>query len=244
MTVDFESPLKDYRVELDVFEGPLDLLLYLIKKEEVDIYDIPIEQITNKYLEYTELMKILDLNIAGEFLVMAATLMYIKSKMLLPLSETEEEEEDDPRSELVEKLIEYKRFKEAADVLQEKEVEQESIFKRMAKPDISPPDGLALEDASIFDLIAAFSQVLERAKDEDIKEIFEEEFSVADKITELLKMLEVDKEIKFKELFTERSRKTEVIVTFLALLELIKRNKLYVKQEKNFGEIILYRAYE
>ncbi|MFC2140200.1 segregation and condensation protein A [Candidatus Auribacterota bacterium] len=235
----------DYKVELDVFEGPLDLLLYLIVRDEIDIYDIPIEQITAQYLQYLDLMKMLDLNIAGEFLVMAATLMYIKSKLLLPPTETEEGEEEDPRDELVKKLIEYKRFKEAADILQLKEQEQESVFKRMAASEIEENvEEKLLVDANIFDLLTAFSEVLKRAEEEDLREIFEDEFSVADKISEILNILEISETVKFKELFTERVKKVEVVVTFLAILELIKRKKLSVKQEKSFGDIIIYKTYE
>lgn len=154
-----------YKVKLDVFEGPLDLLLYLIQKEEVDIYDIPISKITDQYLEYLELMQLLDLNIAGEFLVMAATLMHIKSKLLLPPDETEEidRQEEDPRAELVKRLLEYKKFKEAASELSERESTQKHFFARVGsgvKTDELPPPEDKFFEASLFDLITAFTKVL------------------------------------------------------------------------------------
>ena len=153
----------EYKVELEVFEGPLDLLLYLIKKEEVDIYNIPIEKITSQYMEYLNLMRMLDLNIAGEFIVMAATLMMIKSRMLLPVEERPEleEEEEDPRWDLVKQLIEYKKFKDAAIHLQEREINQEDIFSLGGGNIVLEPDdpGMILQDISLFDLISAFKDV-------------------------------------------------------------------------------------
>lgn len=233
---------KDYKVELDVFEGPLDLLLYLIKRDEIEINDIPIEKITAQYIKYLDLFKMMDLNIAGEFIVMAATLLQIKSRMLLPPIESGEEEEDDPRDELVKRLIEYKRFKEAADMLQDKEEEQEGVFSRLAKPDIEfEEEEKLLVDASIFDLLSAFSAVFERADDETMSEIFEDEFSVGDKIAEIKNVIEIENKINFSELFMPNVKKAEVFVTFMAILELIKQQMVVIKQEKIFGEIVIYK---
>lgn len=233
---------QEYKVELDVFEGPLDLLLYLIKRDEIEIDDIPIEKITTQYLKYLDLFKMMDLNVAGEFIVMAAQLLQIKSRMLLPPIESGEVEDEDPRDELVKRLIEYKRFKEAADMLQDKEEEQEGIFTRLAKPDIEfAEEEKLLIDASIFDLITAFEAVFERADDETMTEIFEDEFSVGDKIAEITNIVDIENNIKFSELFMPNVKKAEVFVTFVAILELIKQGTIAIKQEKIFGEIIIYK---
>lgn len=239
---------SDYKVKLEVFEGPLDLLLYLIKKEEVDIYDIPIERITNQYMEYLSLMQLLNLDVAGEFLVMAATLMYIKSRMLLPadqqVTDTEADEGEDPRWELIRQLIEYKKFKETALQLGQREAEQANVFARAGD------SGLALDlkkvplaEVSLFDLIAAFHEVLKRASArEDFREIYEERFTVSDKIEEILYTMRDRLEIRFAELFPENASRTEVIVTFLALLELIRLKRLRVRQTEAFGEIYVLKA--
>ena len=234
---------SDYKVKLEVFEGPLDLLLYLIKKEEVDIYDIPIERITNQYMEYLTLMQMLNLDVAGEFLVMAATLMYIKSRMLLPVDQqiidTEEDEGEDPRWELIRQLVEYKKFKDAALQLGQREEEQSKVFPRRAgdvemEADAEPP----LAEVSIFDLINAFNEVLKKASArDDFREIIEERFTVSDKIEEILYTLRDRTEMIFSELFARATSRTEIVVTFLALLELIRLKRLKVRQEAAFGEI-------
>jgi segregation and condensation protein A len=233
----------DYKVKLEVFEGPLDLLLYLIKKEEVDIYDIPIERITNQYMEYLTLMQMLNLEVAGEFLVMAATLMYIKSRMLLPVdqqvTDAEAEEGEDPRWELIRQLVEYKKFKDAAAQLSKREDEQANIFPRQA-PDagIEANKDVPLAEVSIFDLINAFNDVLKKATArEDFHEILEERFTVSDKIEEILYTLRDRLEMIFSELFANAGSRAEVVVTFLALLELIRMKRLKVQQTEAFGEI-------
>ena len=234
---------SDYKVKLEVFEGPLDLLLYLIKKEEVDIYDIPIERITNQYMEYLTLMQMLNLEVAGEFLVMAATLMYIKSRMLLPVdqqvTDSEAEEGEDPRWELIRQLVEYKKFKDAAVQLAKREVEQSNIFPRHS-PDTGIEIGkdVPLADVSIFDLINAFNDVLKKASArEDFREIIEEKFTVSDKIEEILYTLRDQTQIIFSELFARATSRAEIVVMFLALLELIRLKRLKVRQEEAFGEI-------
>jgi segregation and condensation protein A len=169
---------SDYKAKLEVFEGPLDLLLYLIKKEEVDVFDIPIERVTNQYMEYLALMKLLNLELAGEFVVMAATLMYIKSRMLLPedqqVTDTEADEGEDPRWELIRQLVEYKKFKDAALQLGRREEEQSRMFPRQGVDDLltDATEEVPLADVSIFDLINAFNSVLKKATErEDFREI-------------------------------------------------------------------------
>ncbi len=234
---------SDYKIKLEVFEGPLDLLLYLIKKEEVDIYDIPIERITNQYMEYLTLMQMLNLEVAGEFLVMAATLMYIKSRMLLPtdqqVTDTEAEEGEDPRWELIRQLVEYKKFKDAALQLGQREEQQANIFSRRSPdPGIEIDKDVPLAEVGIFDLINAFNDVLKKASARDgFHEILEERFTVSDKIEEILYTLRDRTEMIFSELFARASSRTEIVVTFLALLELIRLKRLKVQQAEAFGEI-------
>ena len=231
---------EDYNVHLEEFEGPLDLLLYLIKKDEVDIYDIPIEKITSQYLEYLELMKMLDLNVAGEFLVMASTLMYIKSMLLLPPEERPPEEdidETDPRADLVRQLLEYKKFKELAEQLQKKERQREDIFTRVASVELKDEGSGDISDVGIFDLISAFSEVLNVAGEEDLREIFEDRFTVTDKLSHITEILKNKKSVKFLDLFDPGSHKGEIVVTFLALLELIRLKTIKAIQKKSFDNI-------
>ena len=239
------SAQEDYKVLLEVFEGPLDLLLYLIRKNEVNIYDIPIETITTQYMEYLSLMRMLDLNVAGEFIVMAATLMMIKSRMLLPVEERPEleEEEEDPRWELVRQLVEYKKFKDAASQLQEKEIEQENVFERGSEaPVFEPEPGVVLHDVSIFDLLTAFNEVLKRVREETLGEIVDDKFTVADKITAILGAVQAGRSIRFSSFFAAMVVRTEVICTFIALLELIRLRQIYATQEERFGEILIMKA--
>ncbi len=237
----------EYKVRLEVFEGPLDLLLYLIKREEIDIYDIPIERITTQYLEYLNLMKMLDLNIAGEFIVMAATLLMIKSRMLLPVEErpeTEEEDEVDPRWDLVRQLLEYKKFKDVAGHLQACEFRQANMFTRGADPDVpvEAEGGLGVGEVSLFDLISALNKVLKNAKTEELGEIFAERFTVADKIETLLRVVREQEEVSFARLFNNLATRGEVVCTFLALLELIRLHQVGARQAGEFGEILIYKA--
>jgi len=235
---------SEYKVKLEVFEGPLDLLLYLIKKDEVDIYDISIERITQQYLEFMEAFKILDLEIAGEFVVMAANLIYIKSRSLLPLHvqpPEEEAEEDDPRWELVRQLIEYKKFKDAAAQLGKRELEQSNLFTRLPEGADSPVER-PLGDVSVFDLISAFNNVLKRIQQRvDLREIFEENFTVSDKIDLIMKLTGSGVPLFFNELFSSAASRTEIVVTFLALLELIRLKQLTARQDDPFGDIELRR---
>jgi len=233
---------EEYKVELEVFEGPLDLLLYLIRKNEVDIYDIPIEKITTQYMQYLDLMRMLDLNIAGSFIVMAATLMMIKSRMLLPPEEREEidEEEEDPRWDLVRQLLEYKKFKEAAQHLEILEKRQENVFVGEEDGVCIPRDGgAALTETSIFDLIAAFNEALRRVEQEDLKEIFAEQYSVTEKIDEILALVGRKARLGLKSLFERMRSRAEMVCTFLALLELIRLNQVKVRQMEPFGDILI-----
>jgi segregation and condensation protein A len=240
------SSVGSCRVQLDIFEGPLDLLLYLIRKEEIDIYDIPVARVTEQYLRYLDMMRVLDLSFAGEFLAMAATLLFIKSKMLLPPEErTEEVEEqvEDPRAELVRQLFEYRQFKEVADDLEEKEAVHHRTFQRYDTSILA--SGMAerpLGDVGIFDLLTAFSEVLERAgKEERVHEVEEEEVTVPDQMQMILRKLKEQKEILFHLLFPEGAGRMTIIATFLALLELIRLKKVVAVQELPFAEIRIRR---
>lgn len=234
-----------YKVKLEIFEGPLDLLLFLIRKSELDIYNIPIAVITKQYLVYIDLMRNMDLNIAGEYLVMAATLMHIKSKMLLPQEDIEEEdvEEDDPRAELVKRLLEYQKFKEAASHLEERELKQKDVFARAAKEikKYTDSSGEIYFEASVFDLIAAFSTVLKRVPKDKFREIIKDEFTVSEKIHELLHSLTENSKIQVDNLFKKSKNKIEIIVTFLAILELIRLKEVIAIQKEPFGAINIMR---
>lgn len=237
---------EEYKVELEIFEGPLDLLLYLIKKEEVEIYDIPIERITNQYMKYLDVLKMLDLNIAGDFLVMAATLMMIKSRMLLPVEERAEEEEDeeDPRWDLVRQLVEYKKFKDAALHLEEFEAIQQNVFARDSEEGIELGEeaDMAMRDVGIFDLISAFSDALKKMEREDLKEIFFERFTVAEKVDQILQALKDSDTLIFSALFSGITSRSEIVCTFLALLELIRLKQVTVKQNDTFSDIVIAKA--
>ena len=240
--------MAEYNVQFEVFEGPLDLLLYLIKKEEVDIYEVNLTKLATEFIAYIEVMRMLDLEIAGEFLVMASTLMYIKSRELLPreqqVATEEEEEEEDPRWELIRQLVEYKKFKDAAAQLQVREIEQENTFPRMPiKPEFEAPDRATKSEASLFDLINAVSAILKRVgQREDLREIFEDKWSVSQKIEFLVKTVAEKANVKFSELFSGATSRHEVVCTFLALLELIRLRQLICAQPEDFGEIEITTA--
>ena len=231
----------DYKVKLEVFEGPLDLLLYLIKRDEIDIYDISLERITRQYLEYLQAFKELQIDIAGEFVVMAANLIYLKSRSLLPLDQQppeEDAEEDDPRWDLIRQLIEYKKFKEAAAQLHDRALEQERIFTRDGGSAAISGAPLPLHEVGIFQLIHAFQEVIKRVEArEDLQEIFGERFSVSDKIEKILERVGDGTPVRFSELFGQIVSRVEIVVTFLALLELIRLNQVRAMQRKMFDEI-------
>ncbi len=222
-----------------VFEGPLDLLLHLIKGEKIDIYDIPIVHITNQYLEYLDLMKELDLEVAGEFLVMAATLIHIKSRMLLPPAEEESEEAiEDPRSELVKRLLEYQAYKDSSSHLRKKEDTWKNIFHRPLpeKEDFDFEPEQLFDEMNAFDLLSAFKDLLKGAPIEML-EITREQLTVSDKINFLVEKLEKEDGIRFQDLFEGDFTKVALIVTFLALLEISRLGLARVYQEKRFGII-------
>ena len=235
-----------YKIRLDMFEGPLDLLLHLIKEEELNIYDIPIARITEQYLEYLNLMELLDLEVAGEFLVVAATLMQIKSKMLLPPDpQSQEAPEPDPRAELVRRLLEYKTYKEAAGQLRGFEAERSRVFVRPAAEWTGANgDGDAsamLGEVSLFDLISALAKVIGNLPKEVFHQVIKDEFTVAEKIHEILHLLVERPVLRFSHFFKKARNKIEAITTFLAILELVRLKEILIQQPDRFGEIEIAR---
>jgi segregation and condensation protein A len=235
----------DYKVKLEIFEGPLDLLLYLIKQDEIDIYDISLERITGQYLEYLQAFKELNIELAGEFIVMAANLIYLKSRSLLPVDQQppeEDAEEDDPRWDLIRQLIEYKKFKEAATELHLRALEQEQIFARENSSSLLQ-EPLRLEEVGIFQLINAFQTVIKRIEArQDVQEIFAERFSVSEKIDVILQRVAKGARLRFSDLFGASVSRVEVVVTFLALLELIRLKQVRALQKNMFEEIEIAAA--
>ena len=235
-----------YKLKLEMFEGPLDLLLYLIKKDEVNIYDIPIAQVTEQYMEYIEMMKMLNLDTVGEFLVMAATLIHIKSKMLLPHDPSAvEPQEEDPREELVRRLLEYKKFKEIADDLKGKESIRQDLFSRIVDTEkaneLKEDAKEVYYDVSLFDLINALTSTLRRLPEETPYEIVQEEYTVDQKIHMILHRLMDRERIVLSELLADSKSKMEVIVTFMSVLELIRLKEILVVQQHLFDEIEIIR---
>jgi segregation and condensation protein A len=240
--------MSENKIQLEIFEGPLDLLLYLVKKEEVDIYEVNLTRIATQFIEYVQLMKELDLDIAGEFLVMAATLMYIKSRELLPKNQQveapEEEDEEDPRWELIRQLVEYKKFKDAAAKLQERELLQEQVYARVpGRPDFNTEPVTSRLEVSIFDLVNAVNAVLKRFNQRpQARDLFEEKWTVSEKIELLAGLLQERQHLRFSEVFEGIEHRSEAIVTFLALLELIRLKQLRVEQAEPFAEIEISAA--
>jgi segregation and condensation protein A len=241
---EFESILEDYPIRVLDFEGPLDLLLHLIKSNEVNVYDIPITLITQQYLDYLDLMQEMNLEVAGEFLVMAATLIHIKSRMLLPRPDpTQEDPEEDPREALVRRLLEHQRFKAAAELLHEKEIQRSAMWHR--------PDGRVAEvvgeapepeiEVDLFSLMAAFRQVLERARARPHVLLPPEQIPIETRIEQLLARLSETEACGFEDLFADVQTRAGMIVTFLALLEMIRLKLVRVFQPANFGAIRVYK---
>ena len=237
-------------VKIAVYDGPLDLLLDLIRKNEMNVYDIPVAEITQQYLDYLKVMKQLDLEVAGEFIVMAATLIYIKSKMLLPTDKDEEEGDgEDPRAELVRKLLEYQAFKEAAKELGLLQTERGKVFTRQITDyylgELDPEDvGVDTFSANFFDLIVAFQNVLAKKEPKSQHEVFEEVISIEEKMIQIQAYLEEKKKVSFNDLFSERWTRNELIATFLAILELVRTRFAWVRQDKQFGEIVIEKREE
>ena len=239
--------MAEYKVKFEVFEGPLDLLLYLIKKEEVDIYEVNLTRLATQFIEYIDTMRMLDLEVAGEFLVMAATLMYIKSRELLPVDQQAqvegEDEGEDPRWELIRQLVEYKKFKDAAAQLQVLEARQEDVFPRTPGKLEFEAETTTRPEASIFDLVNAVNVVLKRlGQREDQRDICEDKWTVSEKIELLMRVLGERPAMRFSELFEGVTSRSEVVVTFLALLELIRLKQLVAVQREPFGEIEVCQA--
>lgn len=232
-----------YKVKLEIFEGPLDLLLYLVKQNHLEIETIPIASITDQYLRYLELMQALDLEIAGEFLVVAATLLSIKSRTLLPQEAlpVQEVEEPDPAQELIERLREYQKYKEAAELLSRMEKERLTQFFRPPSADEASPAAEELVEASLFDLLTAFSQFVEGVSRQAFHEIIKDEFTVEEKVDLLRGVIREKGQLEFRELFGAARSKPEVVATFLALLELIRQREIRVLQSQLFGEIVILK---
>ena len=236
--------MQEYRVQFDVFEGPLDLLLHLVKKQEVDIYQINLAKVASEFVDYLNQMRALDLEVAGEFLVMAATLIFIKSRELLPKDQRavvaeNEEEEDDPRFELIRRLVEYKKFKDAAAQLQEREAQMDGTYQRRPAPveflrmDDTPPGS-----ATVWDLVKIVNQLLKRLNTrDDIREIQADPYTVSEKMESLRLMIQTRPRFRVSELFADATNKVEIVVTFLAILELTRLKLLVLHQSEDFGEI-------
>ena len=231
-------------IHLDNFAGPLDLLLHLIKTNEMDIYDIQMVAITEQYLAVIEQMKQLDLDVAGEFLLMAATLIHIKSRMLLPVSdEVTEEEEEDPRAELVRRLLEYQRYKEAAETLERMpQLERDVFVGYFLPPEILESDEADEVSIGIFQLAEAFHRLLQRTPVETFHEVIREPLSVSEYIQIVSKRLAASRRLSFREMFSARPSRSELVVTFLAMLELVKMRLVRIEQVGEFSEIWLSLA--
>ncbi|MBF0483750.1 MAG: segregation/condensation protein A [Candidatus Omnitrophica bacterium] len=239
-----------YKIRLDIFEGPLDLLLYLIRKDDIDIKDIPIASITEQYLRFIEIMKILDLDVIGDFLVMAATLMHIKSRMLLPPENNEEQktDEDDPKEELIRRLAEYQRFKEIAGDLEQKEKERKDLFPRPAddeqKRQWKEEAKEVYYETNLFDLISALSEALKKIPEDLVHEIVKEEYTVEQKIQYIVEALLETERMQLSDIFGRCRSKVEIVVTFLAILELIRLKQIKAVQKRAFENIEIIRNTE
>lgn len=235
-----EGADEQLQITLGEFAGPLDLLLFLIKQEQANIFDIPIARITDEYLNYIRLMKSLDIAVAADFLVMAATLIEIKSRMLLPRDPSEEVLEiDDPRQELVDRLLEYEKFKSAAQMLYERTTVEQAVFSR---GQIESDENNAEVDASVFDLLTVFQKIMLRHKEEIQLEIQREEISLSDMIANLRKRIYEVKELSLLKFFEEMHSKHELVIAFIAVLEIVRAESVKLMQNKTFGDIILKKV--
>jgi segregation and condensation protein A len=231
-------------IHLEAFQGPLDLLLHLIKKEEIDIWNIPIAHITEQYLEYLQTMRDLNINVAGEWLMMAATLIYIKSRMLVPQENREDdsqaEEEEDPRHELVYQLLEHQKFKNAAEMLYTREEVENAVWNKPPSDVIE--EGSEVVAITLFDLLRAFHEVVERFEAMRVVEVEQEEVTVEERIDDIRKRFLVHDKLLFSSFFAEARSKQYLIVTFLALLELVRLREIWLYQKKAFGEIRIMKV--
>ena len=232
-----------YKIKLEQFEGPLDLLLFFIKRDELNIYDIPISKITKEFLEYVNLIQLLDLEVAGDFILMASTLMHIKVRMLLPREVDEKGEQIDPRTELVQALLEYKRYKEMSDELAFFESSQRKIsFRGNFNADAKevPPDYEAiLKNVSLYDLAKAFRTAIENIREEPVHEIRKINVTISEQVEFIMQKLVELREIHFLELIKSMNEKIRIIITFIALLELVKSGKIAIKETENFNDFII-----
>jgi segregation and condensation protein A len=231
----------ELRLKLGEFAGPLDLLLYLIKQEKANIFDIPIARITDEYLKYVRLMEKLDISVAGDFLVMAATLIEIKSKMLLPkeIKPEEEAEEEDPREALVRQLLEHQKFKNAAQMLYERTTVEQAVFPRGR---IEADDNNQETNATVFDLLGVFQRILSRHKEEIQMEIQREEVSLAEMLKNLRKQIFEHQELNLLAFFGQMRNKRELVTAFIAVLEIVRTESVKLTQDATFGEIILRKV--
>ncbi len=227
-----------YKLQMGEFDGPLDLLLYLIRREEANIFDIPIAKITDEYLRYIRVMKSFDIAVAGEFLVMAATLIEIKSRMLLPPEPGLEGETEivDPRQELVDRLMEYQQFKNAAEMLWSRATVEQAVFKR---GQIESDENNLEVSATIFDLFEKFQQIVERHKEEIQLEIHREEMTLAEMISNMKKRLSEKKELNLMEFFGTMKTRHELVLAFISVLEIVRTESVRLSQKKTFGDIML-----
>ncbi len=234
------APRASVNIKLERFEGPLDLLLHLIKRDEIDIHDIPIARITQQYLEYIELMRQLDLDVAGEFLVMAATLMRIKAKMLLPVPKSDEEEDEgDPRDELVQRLVEYRLYKEASEKFKESEGLRRSIFERGMVPTEDDAGPLPLAPATLFDLIDALNRVMARKQAPPVYSVQTELYDIEDKMSLIYRTVCEGGGLHFSALMQQARARMEIVVSFMALLELVKLGQVVVILDENFADLLI-----
>ncbi len=236
---------ENYSVNLEIFQGPLDLLHYLVSKDEIDIYDIPIARVTEQYMQYIEMMKVLNLELAGEYILMAATLIKIKARMLLPRDE-ENEEDMDPREELVAALLEYRKFREAGEILKDKRLLEERLSGLTGiQTGLEQREEIVYADnATLFDLLSAFKDVLGRVKEEVLYEISPEELTIEDRIEIILEILAKNESATFQQLFADIPRKIVAVTTLLAILELVKLKRITVRQSLPFSELRVYRGNE
>lgn len=237
--------MDSYDIQLENFEGPLDLLLHLIKKNEMDIHDIPMMAVTDQYMAMLDAMKTINLDLAGEFLLMAATLLHIKSKMLLPrmIEEEQEEDEDDPRAELVRRLLEYQKYKEVSQVLDSRPQLNREVFARVSpEPELLEEAETGFVAVGLFDLLEALQEVLKESPEPHVHEINLEKLSVTDRINAILSALQGRESLPFADLFTGGMKRNEMIVTFLALLELVKLRMVRFMQNTRHGTIWLFPA--
>lgn len=237
-----------YEIKLDVFEGPLDLLLYLIKKNEIDIYNIPIALITDQYLNYLEIMRSLNLDLAGEYLVLASTLIHIKSRLLLPREEDDESEDQlDPRGQLVQQLLEYQSYKEAALRLDGRLLLERDVFKRAYPlPEMREKEDFNTLDIelNLFDLVAAFQKIVVKLGKEEYLQIEGEHMSLADRINEIMDRLKQTENLVFQDLFDRLADRRMIIYTLLAILELMKLRMIKAYQTGPFGVIRIFKVVE